>query len=1065
MSLFSKIHFLNTNKWIGLLLIVFSILSNQTFSQSYKFRNFSVKDGLAQSFVYSIIQDVQGYLWVGTGNGLSRFNGFTFENYTAKDSLADNFISSGIVDGKCLWFGHLNGKLSCFNGKKFHTVTNPIFIQSPMTHFAKDLDGHVWVSSYSEGLLELNKQKGVVKRDTFKAQQFVTTFEFLNEKELLVGTISGLLYCSLKNPGQIEIFRSITEIPASKIICIKKRKNNHGFYIATENDGIFLLDQKGEQISVLKIKADPDVDFSGIQDLNEDSQSNLWLATFGNGLVKLHYTASGKFQEILFNATHGYALNNVKTVFEDSEGNIWSGNYGEGLSQIIRKTFFTFPLDNKKVGFNVFSFFFDQKYKWLGTDKGLVKIDQTSDKMVSFYGKGNGLPNDTITSIYSPDGKVLWIGTSKNGVYCMETTTEKFTKYPVDEGTLENSISKITGKGDQLWIGTKKGLLNVQRGDHVKKWYTIHQGLPHNAINGIYIDHNNKLWVSSNSNVLAYIQNEKVVRIPLSSNNSNFTLGPITEDSESRIWVGSNGNGVYMIGHDSIANLTVKEGLLSNYCYSIIADSQKNIWVGHKGGLSKIGTMDFSVKPIEQFEDITDHYQFNPNATSISLHGQIWFGSDHGVVSYEPSSLQAHLIAPVLGITSVKVNDEVKEFANTIILSPGTYKLRIDFFGLSLREPALVTYQYRLDGYEQWSDVTKNTSVVYPHLTEGEYTFVLKASSGDGVVTQTPLTFRIIVKKTVWKNWWFYVGMLISLTLLIFFYLKWRFKRLIAEKSLLEKKVLERTVEIQSQKSEIEKQRDVIEKRNTEITSSITYASYIQTAVFPTHELVNTLFPNNFIFNKPKDIVSGDFYWVAEKQDKIIFSVADCTGHGVPGAFMSLLGITFLNEIVNIQGITQADAIVSALRVSVNLLLQQNRKDSITNDGMDIALCVLDKNHHKLQYTGAMNDLIFVHEGKLEIIGADHIMVGGYNDSYQPFTLKEFFYTKGDMLYLFSDGFKDQFGGDHDKKYLSRRFKETLFEIHYLPLVTQKELLEKKLQEWKKQTIQTDDITVWGIRL
>jgi len=181
----------------------------------------------------------------------------------------------------------------------------------------------------------------------------------------------------------------------------------------------------------------------------------------------------------------------------------------------------------------------------------------------------------------------------------------------------------------------------------------------------------------------------------------------------------------------------------------------------------------------------------------------------------------------------------------------------------------------------------------------------LKANNGDGTVTESPLTISIIIKVPVWGKWWFYPLVVFLLIILTFSYIKWREYKFLAEKRVLEEKVLERTYEIQCQKNELELQRDMIDEKNANITSSIEYASTIQNAVFPPVELINKLLPDNFILSKPKDIVSGDFYWLAEKDNKIVIVLADCTGHGVPGAFMSLLGITLLNEIVNIMGITR----------------------------------------------------------------------------------------------------------------------------------------------------------------
>ena len=180
---------------------------------------------------------------------------------------------------------------------------------------------------------------------------------------------------------------------------------------------------------------------------------------------------------------------------------------------------------------------------------------------------------------------------------------------------------------------------------------------------------------------------------------------------------------------------------------------------------------------------------------------------------------------------------------------------------------------------------------------------------------------------------------------------------------------------------------------------------------------------------------------------------------------MSFLGITLLNSIVKIQGITASNTIVNILRERVILSLQQGRKDIPTSDGMDIVLCVLDQQKRKIQYTGGMNNLVYCRDGKVQIIKADRFSVCGENTKLLPFTLNEIDVKEGDVFYLFSDGYKDQFGGEFDKKYLSAHFYLTLQEIHTLPLFQQKEILEKKLIEWMKDSVQTDDITILGIRL
>jgi ligand-binding sensor domain-containing protein/serine phosphatase RsbU (regulator of sigma subunit) len=1055
----------------GSILLIFLILQvNHAFSQDYNYRNFNTEDGLPQSFIYSVVQDDKGYLWVGTGNGLSRFNGFEFENFTVADSLADNFITCGISVGECLWFGHMNGRLSYFDGRKFQKINAPQSSHGPVTHMAVSPDGSIWASTYSGIFYKLDREEATVSQKSFTEQVSVVTFAFINSEELIVGTNAGLLYCRLNGSGEIEIIRTIIEIPESRISGIQKDKETSVYFIATENDGIYNLLFGKNKVSVSEIVIDPDntSHLSGIQDIFQDSKSDIWIASFGAGLIKLKYSLSAGLSGTgIFNKPSGFPSDNIKTVFEDREGNIWSGNYGDGLTMVTPKTFSVYTFNNPLFGNNIFSICFNGEFKWVGTENGLIKTDVNTGEVIRLYDFQSGLPKDTVTSLYCSENEDIWIGTGKNGLFRIEAGDDLVTKYLLDnEGALENSVTAITGKGNQIWVGTKKGLCNINQVTGSINWYSIFKGgLPHNYINSLFYDSSDKLWVTTRSNTLAYIQNEKVIKIPLNVGRGILILRPLAEDLNSRIWVGSNGNGVFLIESDSVINLTVKEGLLSNYCYSMICDDNANVWVGHKGGLSKIRTTDFLVKPVQYIENVTDSYQFNPNAIIKDPDKRIWFGTDKGMISYDPSFENKGFLPPVLGITSLKINDEEIDLNGKIVLPPGSYKIRIDFLGISLKEPSLVSYQYILEGYDRWSEITKSTSITYNNLTEGSYTFLLNSSSGDGAVTEIPLKISILINTPAWKKWWFYFVIVLVVAILSISYVMRREYKLLAEKKILEEKVIERTQEIQVQKNEIELQRDMIEEKNTNITASIKYASHIQNAVLPPLELINRLLPENFVLFRPKDIVSGDFFWIAEKDGKVVFTVADCTGHGVPGAFMSFLGITLLNSIVNIQGVTDADRIVMDLRERIIHSLQQSRKESLSYDGMDIALCVLDPRRNVIQYTGGMSNLVYIRDGKLEVIKADRFSVCYSLEEPCPFKMHEIELKKGDVFYLFSDGYKDQFGGEFDKKYLVPHFHLALLESHKLPMQEQKAILEGKLIEWMKNTEQTDDVTVMGIRI
>lgn len=1071
-----RLHIINYTCFKGVVIAILLWFSAPAYPQVYKVIEFGVEQGIPQPYIYTISQDNDGYLWIGTGNGLSRFDGLNFETFTNNDSLAGDFITCSYKSDAGVWFGHMNGGITFYNGKEFNKILTEDQGKSSITDIVEAADGQIWFSTQTHGLMAIKDQFEIEPFNMIQDQIPIFSFNFLNPDEIIIGSVNGLIYCSLdRRTGQIQIIQPIKDIPESGILDITKTRDNAGFYITTRNEGVFRLNREGEDFVVVQIGLGLDIEIEGAQGVYEDSRSNLWISTFGNGLYKLIYSPSEGFKKAInYNENNGLKTNNVKVVYEDIEGNIWIGEFGTGLARLIEEAFTFYSFDEDKYGNNIYSIYVDDYYKWVGTEKGLIKIDLAKDKEITFHGIANGLPQDKISAIYSVNGEDIWVGTEKNGLYRMQAESEKFYHYFISGGTLENSINTITGMKDQIWVATGKGICNIDLSTNYIRWLTISQGgLPHNNINHLFIDSKGKIWISTLSNTLCFIQNNMVEKIEISSIGV-LNIRSVTEDTDHNIWVGTDGNGIYKIQKDSILNVTSREGLLSDYCYSLIGDKQNHIWVTHRGGMSKVATKDYFIKPLQENVGINRNTEFNVNATFIDKYGIVWFGSNNGILTYNPSLENIISLAPSLSFTSVSINDEKTDLTEGLILPPGRYKIKIDFIGISLKAPGLVKYQYKFEGYDDyWSDPISDNSVSYNRLIDGNYTFQLIAYNCDGTFTEKPLKLNITIKRPVWKQWWFYVITIIFIMSLIISYIKRREYNLLREKRILEEKVMERTEEVVRQKEELELQRDaikgqrdLIEVKNQSITDSIKYASNIQSAVFPPLNLLDKLLVNNFIINRPKDIVSGDFYWLTKRNGKIIVTVADCTGHGVPGAFMSMLGITFLNEIVNNLGITQANEILYHLCENVIIALRQTSIEETTHDGMDIALCVIDHKKNQLQFSGAFNPLLLIRNNEIQLYKGDNIPIGM---SYQiekevSFILNEIDIQKGDIIYMFTDGYTDQFGGEKGKKFSSKRLYEVLLNIHRKPMNEQKVVLERTMEDWMKESEQIDDITIMGIR-
>jgi serine phosphatase RsbU (regulator of sigma subunit) len=281
---------------------------------------------------------------------------------------------------------------------------------------------------------------------------------------------------------------------------------------------------------------------------------------------------------------------------------------------------------------------------------------------------------------------------------------------------------------------------------------------------------------------------------------------------------------------------------------------------------------------------------------------------------------------------------------------------------------------------------------------------------------------------------------------------------------ILEQKVVERTEEVVRQKEEVVRQSKKVEELYTNLKDSINYAKRLQDSILPPERRIRELMPESFVFYRPKDIVSGDFYWVEQVDDHITFAAVDCTGHGVPGAFMSLIGHNGLNQAVKEKRRSRPSEVLSELNKIAFDALHNGRKDSLVHDGMDMALCNFDPTQRVLEYAGANSPLYVVRGEEMLQFAPDKRPIGSFDLAGHQFTDHRIKLQQGDMVYLFSDGYADQFGGPKGKKFLYRRFRELLVEISKFPAEQQRRMLDEAFQSWRKGHEQVDDILVMGMR-
>jgi serine phosphatase RsbU (regulator of sigma subunit) len=366
---------------------------------------------------------------------------------------------------------------------------------------------------------------------------------------------------------------------------------------------------------------------------------------------------------------------------------------------------------------------------------------------------------------------------------------------------------------------------------------------------------------------------------------------------------------------------------------------------------------------------------------------------------------------------------------------------------------------------KQIEEVNKQRKILAEQLQENEIK-KKEIEAKKAIISEQDSTIKIQteeIEKQKLITYFVVVALILVTGLGYFVYVNYRNKKKANE--ILEEKnrlITAQKDEIKQQKDVAEMQRDQIAYQKKHITDSIHYALRIQRAILPSLELFSDEI-DHFVLYKPRDIVSGDFYWVNKKNNTWIVIAADCTGHGVPGAFMSMLGVSFLNELVINKNIIRPDLILNALRDNIIKSLKQLDFQSDVKDGMDITVCSIDYDHNKLEFAGANNPLFLVQNGELNHVRSDKMPVA-IHATMEPFTLHTFDIKKGDTFYTFSDGFVDQFGGPNQKKFLIKNFKEIIMTMQDKSMFDQGLALDKIFEDWKKEVEQVDDVTLIGIK-
>lgn len=1073
---------------------------NFLYSNTLHFEDFSIEHGLSQNNVTCIFQDSRGFLWVGTYAGLNCYDGKSFEVFKNdpenEQSISDNMIYDITEDvfGN-IWIATENG-LNTYNRNDntfssfFTYYDNTLFTISDNLVYAvhADNEGKIWILTASH-VDRIDPTTGANKRYLYEKDIFAQESENYRHSifqdsygVVWIGTPRGLSYYE-PHIDALVIFKH-TPFDSHSLSNNEVRyiyeDEHHNLWIGTSN-GLNLF-QRNTKSFIRYYYTSHNSIITGIA--SGKTKHELWITTDNHGL--LHFSIPQK----QFDAyTHSHYSNSITTnetncIIKDRSNILWIGTRN-GLNKldIKPKKFNLLRLSkNPHEDFRVHttSIYLQNTYLFIGSRlHGLYVHNTLMQNTKQFSLSLKNFPSNHITSI-SPHSSGNIIITSDNAIffYSPETHTirsiEK--KYPqFDISILGNRIIKtcIEDSHGNIWVGTNSGIflldINRQRLIHFDK-YSNTRFLPSNNILCLFEDSKKNIWIGTNNGLAKYSHTKQHIEAYShtkrkgKSRNQN-RIYTMYEDNQNKIWLGTN-SGLYMFreADDLFEFYTEKNGLPNNQIFGITGHNQE-IWISTNKGLARFNTRSESFRYYDPSDGIQG-YEFSPNSVFKTDAGIIFFGGTQGINFFHPDSIQDNTVPPnleLLRITYFQNNErQVIHLADkrTVTLPAKHNFLSVHFAAIEFTQPHKNRYKYILEGLDnEWHDIGNQSSINYSSLPSGTYTLNVIGLNNDGIAGHERI-LTITVLTPFWKTAWALLLYVVLFGFIIYLIVESRTKTLrIANKSLTEK---------QKAALEIAKQKEELTIKNKSITDSITYAKRIQWAIMPSRAKFKQLLPNSFIFYMPKDIVSGDFYWITEIQDKIFIAAVDCTGHGVPGAFMSIIGYDLLRNITKERKIHKPSEILDYLNKALVELLTKNQMEDETTvkDGMDLSICVLHKTKGIIEFAGAFNPLYIVRNNKIISIKGDRFSVGLGNEHEDvPFKNHIIKVQKGDTFYMFSDGYADQFGGPSRKKMKYLRFRHLLLSIHNLPFIKQNRALKDYFMNWKGEMEQIDDILVIGFNV
>ena len=1048
------------------------------------------------------------FLWVGSNNGLNRYDGYTFKTYYHDLNDTTSIIGNDVVqvyesvEGE-IWLGTYGKGFCKYDKTKDLFIRFPYLSEQIIVKFFEDSSQKMWVFGESQiGFFDKNTATFHEVTSKINLHGLQEVCQASNKNQVWLGTDSGLYLFDLDNLNLKKFIQgkqqedTLSAQNVSALYLDQKQVLWIGYYDKGKLDQLNTSSQQVQRIFHHQdgIFTIPNYTVSAFL----ESGDYMWIGT-QNGGISIYNKKNDTFKPLVYQKYDTYGLNSNSIAVEqgfykDTQGRIWITTHFGGLNILDPYMFLFETMTSFLPDLTVNKVIKDSKGNlWVGTENGVVKVMPSGDYKVYVQ--------HPILSIEEDTKGRIWVGTWANGIFCYQPEIDDFKQFLREERGF-NNVYALLAHQKNLWVISHGGLskINIDKIDGFDDYLLpCDEELLGNAENVNLIE--NKLWISTSKGLRVFdLQTEKIdcyIQNPddpkgLSSN----YITNVTKDQKGRYWIGTKEGLNLKIGDNTFQHISEGNGLPSDAICGVLEDGKGNLWIATKKGISKFNPDQNTFKNYNATDGLQSN-QFRRNSYFKDKNGVFYMGGFKGLNVFHPDSIRDNPNLPTVYITNLKVHnkeisigdDDSLLTQNIIYTKEITFNseqsaFTLNFVALNFTNPSKNQYAFKLEGFDKdWNYVGTKREATYTNLDPGTYTFLVKASNNDGLWNEKPTQLIIHILPPWWQTWWFRI-LVISVIIIgaySFYYIRTNFLK--KQNIKLEQEVVKRTEEIATQNEEllqnqeeilsqrdfIEKQKKNLEHQNLRIKNSIKAALTIQDALLPQQTKIQQLIDDFYVIFRPKDIVSGDFYWIEKLGHQVIIAVADCTGHGVPGAFMSLIGNNLLDKIVLQQKTSSPAQILTLLHEQVGLSL--NQKHAQNNNGMDIGILVMEQgNNTNLQFTyaGAKRPLYFIDSEKQEldiqeIKGARKAIGGIQNDSVK-FENHKFELAKNSFIYLSSDGLTDQ--NNIKRKRLGKKavFK-VLKDTHHKSLSIQKKALLSLLDQHMEGTEQRDDILWLGVKV